>query len=161
MLDPVLNPVYYVTGPLRSGKTTGLRNWHAGRLDVAGLFQPVIGGKRYLVDIRTGDNALMEAGADETDVQVIGRFRFAGSVFAWAAEVLLKAASTPEARFIILDEIGPLELRGEGMDGAIKRLALEAGPGLSLVLVVRESLLEAILDRYGVAGKAVAFDYPE
>lgn len=156
-MNPANSPVYYVTGPLHSGKTTGLRQWCAGRADVAGVFQPVIEGQRYFEEVRTGYRMQMETGPEEADAHTVGKYRFAVAAFDWAATVLVEALDVAEVKYLVVDEIGPLELRGQGLHTVLEELLLSPIPGVSLILVVRDYLLDAVLMHYGVKDVAIAF----
>jgi len=52
----------------------------------------------------------------------------------------------------VIDEIGPLELRGEGLEPAVSAvLAAESAAGAlvaNLVLVVREGLVDRVIEHY-------------
>ncbi len=146
----------FLTGPIHSGKTTRLAAWCAAQPagTVGGILQPRRPAGRVLADVLTGEEVPFEVPADapEAAVQRVGRFTFAAGAFAWATERLARAAADARVTTVVIDEIGPLELRGEGLDVAV-RAVLQAGanqPGRRVVLVVREGLVEGVRARYGV-----------
>ena len=159
--DNYMSHVNYVTGPLHSGKTTSLRAWSDGRTDVAGISQPVIEGQRYFVDIQSGHRMLMDVPLEVEDAYTIGKYHFAISAFAWASDVLVEALDYEAVRYLIVDEIGPLEMQGKGLHAVLEELLLSPIPGLSTILVVRDYLLDEVLVRYGVKDMATPFSYPE
>jgi len=145
--------IYLLTGPINSGKTTRLTAWCASEKGVAGLLSPKLETGRSFQNIRTGETRKMEATPEEKAVQEVGRFRFSTAVFEWANQVLLTEAQNPATQWLVIDEIGPLELRGEGLEPALQYLfAAESisNPDLKVVLVVRETLVEQVKAHYNL-----------
>ncbi len=137
-----------LTGPTFSGKTGCLARWAAARQDVAGLLSPDGPDGRHFVDLVSGESVPMEARADEPEMVAVGRFRFRAAAFDWANERLFAAASDVRRPIIVIDEIGPIELRGEGLrPGLEAALARLDSP---LVLVVRESLVDAVRQAFAI-----------
>jgi len=143
--------IHLLSGPIHSGKTTRLAAWSAGRSDVAGILSPLRTDGRTFIDIRSGACFPMEVGITAPDAVRIGRYAFAPEAFAWAVERLLANAPRPDVRWLIIDEIGPLELLGEGFDGVLRDIIRLNRPGLNLVLVVREGLAEQVIGHYDLA----------
>ena len=136
--------VTILTGPIRSGKTTRLARWAAAQDDVAGLLQPDGPDGRLFVDVATGEAEPLEpVGAGEGAVAV-GRFRFRAAAFDWANARLAAAA---RAGWLLVDEVGPLELRGEGLRPGLD--AALARPG-GMLLVVREALVADVRAAFGL-----------
>lgn len=152
--------IFYVTGPLHSGKTTRLKAWAEGRQDVAGVFQPVVNGNRYFVDILSGEKCRMDAGEEDQEVYVIGKYRFRIEAFAWASDVLVEALERQEVQYLIVDEIGPLEMQEMGLHPVLNDLLESPIPGVNIILVIRDYLLEEVLERYRVREMAAEFQYP-
>lgn len=140
------NPVLIVTGPVGAGKTTRLAAWAAGPADVGGVLQPAGAKGRRFVDLRSGEAFAME-GADAT--VAVGRFVFRQAAFDWAEARILEAVRGPGATFVVIDEVGPLELRGEGLADAVCA-AVAAERVFSLILVVRDGLVDAVREAFGV-----------
>lgn len=128
--------IYLLNRPRGSGKTTSLERWAAGRQDVNGILSPVIRGQRYFRDIRTGELFPMEAGANETAVLEVGRFRFSREAFDKAIQVLRKAVNEPG--WLVIDEIGPLEMRGAGFHEVLHEILIHRP--FPLLIVLREGL---------------------
>jgi nucleoside-triphosphatase THEP1 len=133
-------------GPIRSGKTTRLIGW-AAAVGAGGVASPDGPGGRRFVDLASGEGVALEAAAEVTDVELVGRFRFARAAFGWAAARVAAALAEPSRRWVALDEIGPLELAGGGFAGALPGL-LAAGDG-RLVVVIRAGLVPALAARFG------------
>lgn len=144
-----------ITGLIHSGKTTRLSAWCADQPPgtVAGILQPRRPGGRVLVDVTTGEEVPFEAPADApaAAVQRVGRFTFAAGAFEWAAARLAQAAADPAVQVIVVDEIGPLELRGLGLDAAVRAVLAARHPARRLVLVVRTHLAAAVRAHYASA----------
>lgn len=90
----------------------------------------------------------MEAADSAEESMSVGRFRFRRAAFDWAEARLLGAAACPETRCIVIDEIGPLELAGEGFAPVLRRLLARGSP--ELVIVVRESLAAEVGEAFGI-----------
>jgi nucleoside-triphosphatase THEP1 len=145
----MLRPARLVTGPTHSGKTGRLLDWAEGRREVVGIAAPDGPAGRRMVDLASGDHVEMEQPAPNEAVVAIGPYTFRRAAFDWAYERLLAAAVDPEAQYLVIDEIGPLELRGEALAPALD--ALLARPRLpELVVIVRDSLLDEVAARFGL-----------
>lgn len=87
----------------------------------------------------------MEAEAGETETLSIGRFVFSAKAFQRAIEVLRSAINTDG--WLVIDEIGPMELRGEGFAGVFGEILGERKG--KLVVVIREGLVEEVCKEFG------------
>lgn len=105
------NSVYILSNALHSGKTTLLNNWIKNRNDVTGFLSPKIGGKRHFQNIETDETRLLEV---EYSKLKIGKYHFDELVFQWAFDCLKKQFAN-DKEWIVIDEIGPLEIKfGKG-----------------------------------------------
>lgn len=173
--------IVVLTGPIRSGKTTRLAAWVRARAaageSVAGILAPATDEERRLCSIATGECRVLTAGPGVPDSRLvaIGPHRFDGAVFDWARGVIAEAATGSAAAggegaagsagaaapgWLVVDEVGPLELGGSGLDPAV-RAAAGAGASARLLLVVRERLVERVLDHYGLPASAVRVVTPD
>ena len=140
------------TGPKHSGKTTAAEalaeNARAGGFSVAGLTAPSVHQAGRLigfdvVDLRTAARApLARRGAGGPPR--VGDYGFLAEGLAAGERALGAAAHS--ANLVIVDEFGPLELRGEGWRARADSLVARA-EGL-IVLVVREELVDAVRRLY-------------
>ena len=153
--------VYLVSGPVHSGKTTRLAAWCKGRSDVGGILQLEADGQRFFEDIQSGRRYLMDAGEREKKVYTIGKYRFYTAAFAWASDLLVEAPEQPGIKWLVIDEIGPLEMKGEGLAPVLEGLLQSPLPGVQLIIVVREELVEKVLKRYRIKDRVNEFDFPE
>lgn len=145
-----MSQIYIYSGPIHSGKTTRLKNWAGKTASVDGVLAPVIEGQRYLKFI--SDETLQLLETDSTDagiVQQIGKYKFLNSVFQKAQMYLLSLINlTPE--WIVVDEIGYLEMAGKGLEPAVSQIInkLEIVKNVKIVLVIRDTLVEPALKYY-------------
>jgi len=166
--------VTIVTGPIHSGKTTRLSAWiaeqQAAGVRIDGVLAPIVDGRRHLRSIADDSSRCLElapgAGPPAADEVRIGPHRFSAAVFAWARELLIAAvdpAAERRPQLIVIDEIGPLELRGEGLEPAVSRVlaSRESSASVRLILVVREGLVDRVIEHYRLGSVCeVASDMP-
>jgi nucleoside-triphosphatase THEP1 len=131
--------IVILTAPIQSGKTTSLINWSAERKDVHGILTPVVSGKRYFMNAQSKEQFLMEAEAKEETIAV-GRFLFSKTNFNKAIQIIRDVIH--KDGWLVMDEIGPLELRGEGFCDVLKEVLLRRKE--KILLVVREGMAEKV-----------------
>ncbi len=139
-----------LTGPIRSHKTTLLLKWVSGRDDCGGVLSPDKDGLRQLYNIK--DRSAIQWQKQEvnspSDV-VIGRFVFNSASFDQAIVWLDQHLIDSKIKYLLLDEVGPLELSGGGWDRWISK-SLKQTDNKTLILVVREGLIEKVVDHYRI-----------
>ncbi|HEX7845099.1 MAG TPA: nucleoside-triphosphatase, partial [Chitinophagaceae bacterium] len=138
-------PVYILSAPIQSGKTTSLIEWAAGKQNIHGILTPVVNGKRVFMNAETKEQWPMEAIGDEETI-LVGKFIFSKTGFQKAIQVIREAID--KKGWLIIDEIGPLELRGEGFHPVLKETLLHRHD--NLLLVVREGLAEKTKAVFGI-----------
>lgn len=135
--------IYILSAPIQTGKTTSLINWSAKRNDVYGILTPVINGKRVFMNAYTKDQFPMEASGDEETLE-IGRYVFSKTGFDKAIQIIRNAISNEG--WLVIDEIGPLELNGKGFyDILSELLTLRKN---KTILVVRKGMTEKVKDLF-------------
>ncbi len=87
----------------------------------------------------------MEADPDETETLSIGRFVFSAKAFQRAIDVLRSAIDADG--WLLIDEIGPMELKGEGFAGVFGEILRERKG--KLVVVIRDGLIEEVCKEFG------------
>ena len=147
--------IYILTGAIRSGKTTALLHWSKSRNDVDGLLCPDdANGKRYFLKLKNKTIFKLEAEAEAENeaIVAIGNFKFLRSAFNEANDYLILEASKTEPKYLIIDEIGKLELKNEGLHVSTKALIsqFKSNDNTHLILVVRDYLLDAVMEHYGI-----------
>jgi nucleoside-triphosphatase len=155
----MIRRVRILHGDIGSGKTARARDWATqqvmtGRLVGGVLARKTSEGRRF-VDLMTGDEVPLEQPADGEEALAVGRFLFRRAAFDWAI-VRVEAAVSAGAQAVIIDEVGPLEMRGDGFAPLLDRLAHEF-PVVTQVLLVRSSLTQAVAERFA-ARVDVEFD---
>ena len=150
--------VRLIHGEIGSGKTRRAAAWVeseglAGRT-VAGVLALKAPTGREFMDIATGDQVPLEHPVEDEVAIPVGRFQFRQAAFDWAIQRMEK--SLGQADSIVIDEVGPLELRGGGFAPLLDRLAQDH-PGIQRVLLVRTGLIDAVADRF-CRGATIVFD---
>ncbi len=192
-----LSPAASDTLPTPAGLTEALP-------PIDGILAPVIDGRRHLLHIASGEMRDLEDLSGGAAVVRVRRYAFNADVFSWARERLIatvgrltawrgdsanpsrkasfEARAVPHDRarvfhWVVVDEVGPLELRGEGLEPAVSAVVrtvrdrftvparqpdepgdqiapaahrINAGTELRVVLVIREELAEEALAYLGV-----------
>ncbi len=145
ILVNALNPVaggkiFILSGPVQSGKTTSLIKRTEKRNDVYGILTPVVNGKRMFMNVQARQLFDMEATEEETEILTVGRFVFSKRGFNKAIQVIRDAQD--KEGWLIIDEIGPMELRGEGFCEVLKEILASGNEKQKLLLVVRDGLVD-------------------
>jgi nucleoside-triphosphatase THEP1 len=144
--------IYILTGAVQSGKTTALMKWAAERDRIGGFLSPDVDGLRRLFTLRDRQLRPFQAVEEEGDLVVVGKFRFYAPTFELGRQTLL-ADSQAGLDWLVIDEIGKLELAGQGFEpaaGQVIRHFQEEEGQCRLLLVVRDYLVEEVVRRYGL-----------
>ncbi|WP_299120103.1 nucleoside-triphosphatase [uncultured Winogradskyella sp.] len=145
--------IYILTGDIRTGKTSALLDWTKDRNDVDGLLCPDDeNGKRYFLKIKSQEKLELEVESQSEMVITIGPFHFLKSVFKEANKFLIALSLKTKSQYLIIDELGKLELKNKGLHDAAEKLVLDYvfNGNRHLILVVRTSLLEEIVNYYQI-----------
>lgn len=143
--------IYILSGSIQSGKTTRLIKWINGKQKVDGILQPVINGKRFLQLISSGESRQLEISGKvtaENEVEV-GKYKFDKNVFSWAQEKLLYAYKE-DLDWLVIDEFGKLELKGNGLKPAISQILSEERENskANIIIVIRDYLVNEFISNY-------------
>ena len=150
-----LPPVIIISGNIQEGKTTFVEKVinRLARKDIraAGFLAKVVykGNERIayqLKDLSSEQTALLCTIEEHDNWQHYGKFYFNPKAQEVGNAIL---ANIPqEAKVIVIDEIGPLELGGDGWAPAIENLV--AHSSLPMIWVVREQLVKKIARKWTV-----------
>ncbi|MBI5730483.1 MAG: hypothetical protein HY963_05035 [Ignavibacteriales bacterium] len=148
--------LFILTGPVHTGKTTRLMHWAATQKNIDGIFQPVIDDKRFIYHIAS--RTLRQLETNETrDVTMIGKFKFSNQTFGWAKKNLTDCINK-ELEWLVIDEVGPLELEGRGLEPAITKIFIERENFHGkLLCVVRDKILDNFVGRYNLINQYELF----
>ncbi len=158
------SPTLFIFSALvHSGKTSALMAWAEGRTDLGGFLAPDIDGVRHLLTLRHRRIYPFQVREDTPTTEAvvpICRYRFLASTFAIAQQTLLEDArcATP---WLVVDEVGKLELQGKGHEPALSEIVHMYHTGAysgKLLLVVRTELLSDVLEKYHLHGAEIFSD---
>jgi len=154
-LEPRSTPqaIYILSGPVQTGKTTLLMDWIKNKKEVTGILTPVVEGKRVFMNIQTGEVFPMEAVEGEQEVLTIGRYVFSKINFDKAIQVVRQGMNNPG--WLLIDEIGPMELRGEGFGTVLHEVINLRKEKLILVVRDKDDMPERVKAAFNVPGAAV------
>jgi nucleoside-triphosphatase THEP1 len=111
---------------------------------VYGILTPVVNGKRFFMNAHSNERFPMEAAEYDADILTVGRFIFSKAGFEKAIQVIRDAVD--KKGWLVIDEIGPIELRGEGFRDILKEiLAIRKE---KIVLIVRQGLVEKVKEQF-------------
>ena len=149
--------IYLLSGPVNSGKTTRLMDWivqqqKAGRA-IGGVVEPVIDNRRWVRDIYSRETRPLEVVQPLESEQILpaGQYLFRGDVLDWARQKILEAYDLgPD--WLVIDEVGQLELAGLGLEPEIALIIARAKDQskTKLLIVVRDFLLPLFYEHYGL-----------
>ena len=152
--------VFIITGAVGEGKTawlvrlTGLlkeRGISTGGILALRLMEEGKTTGYDITDIRTGERTPF---LRQTGDATVGVERFAMDEAGHrAGQRALDPAANRAMDVVIIDEVGPLELKGKGWSDRITGLIHETR--VILILAVRKNLTEAVTDKFGIAPAAV------
>jgi len=154
--------IHVLAGPIHAGKTTLLaascRAWRSAGFRFDGFLSPtVLAGERIegydLVDLRTEARIPFLRREGEPEWERSGSFFFRPEALAQAHAIIRRA---PEDEVLVVDEFGPLELRGGGLRPALNEVF--GRPGHQALLVVRQDILENFVRQFGET--SIAGIYP-
>lgn len=147
--------IYIFSRPIKSGKTTELLEWSNMQKSIAGILMPDINGSRKIFGIHTKEffdaECIDPAGTTEP-LTTIGRFHFYSASFEKANSILIQAFKH-NPHWLVIDEAGKLELKGEGLypavADAVKLYSNKHKKG-NLLITVRDSLCEEVISFFSI-----------
>lgn len=149
-----------VTGGRGEGKTTTMGQvveiLRREGLNVRGILAPgeMREGRRWsvdLLDLGSGHRIAMATRDTGSPWPVMGSFRVNPEALE-AGRRALSGEAVGASHLLVVDEVGPWELTGEGWAGALEA---HYGGDVPIVLVVRRSLLTDVMARYSPGGAPV------
>ena len=146
--------VLILTGDKQSGKTTFLKNWCATQQNIGGILTPIVDDKRCFYDIETSSFYSMEVTANpplNEGILTVGKYFFSQKNFDKAATTLIEACTNNKFKYLIIDEIGPLELKQQkGFYQSLLFVLQYLQKSTQLIIVVRQNCIEDIVQLLNV-----------
>ena len=146
--------IYILAGDIRTGKTSALEDWIGTWDSVKGILTPddADSDLRYLYDIESADRHAFQV-SDKSDATIqVGKYSFLKDTFKRANYILIKTFEEQDFEFLVLDELGKLELAGKGLHQAADFIIgnYESNEDHNLLLVVRTQLVKEIINHYQI-----------
>lgn len=145
--------IIILSGPVHGGKTTlierSLDRWASRGLACGGFLSIAVrnspGEIEYdLLDLKEGRRLPFLRRNGDEGWEHVGQFYFVPTTLEIARSLILQAEPST---LLVVDEVGPLELEGAGLWPALARVVFK--PAVRSLLVIRESLLDAFMGRFG------------
>lgn len=140
-----------VTGKVQTGKTTRLFTFTHSHDSVDGILAPIVNEKRKLFHLSSRTMKELEVDEPNNNTISIGKYHFIKESFTWANEKLIESFNSyPE--WLIIDELGKLELKGEGLHKATSFILKNKSElEINVILVIRDYLFEEMLKYYNIS----------
>ena len=155
------NKIYVYSDAIQTGKTTRVLTWVNGKQNVYGILTPDVAAKRRLYNIAEKQLSPFEAEKNTIESSIIIRdFTFLKSAFTQAQQILTSAL-LHQPDWLIIDEIGKLEMQNEGLEPQLSSILndfSERSPQTKILLIIRETLLEAATEKYNLQNAEI-IDY--
>jgi nucleoside-triphosphatase THEP1 len=147
--------VFIVTGTIGEGKTawlaklTGLLKEKGVRVGGILALRIVEDGRTTGYDVSDISSGVRTPFLRHTGSETMGVERFSVNDAGYiAGNRALDPEASRDKDVVIVDEVGPLELRGRGWSGRVGELL--QGPRVILIIAVRISLREAVIQKFGI-----------
>jgi len=131
---------------IQSGKSEALLDWIQNK-EAAGFLTPTICGRKMLYDVADRRYHPYELEKKAANSISIGKFIIDDRAFV-LADVIVEENFEKEWDWIVIDEIGKLELQGCGHHLLFEKLLDHAMA--NILVVVRSELLREIISKYGL-----------
>lgn len=145
--------IYILADEVRTGKTTALLEWIETWDEVKGILCPDgEDGKRVLMDLESRQQFPLEVDEPNEKTISVGRFHFARPTFELANYILKKSFDEMEYEFLVVDELGKLELEDEGIHHAAHHIFTNYRPSEDhhVMAVIRTSLVKDVIKKYNI-----------
>ncbi|MDA3861683.1 MAG: hypothetical protein PF445_10685 [Melioribacteraceae bacterium] len=150
-----MKKIQIITGKIRSGKTTYLKTLITSTKNVGGIIQPANGEERFFSDIKTKESRVITSDNESGDTFRLGRFIFFSESFTWARKKL-NLALQEDTETIVVDEYGPLEFKGNGLEPVVSEIMSQIHKTNKMaIIVIRESLVDEFLQKFNLTVEEV------
>ena len=141
--------------PIHSGKTTQLMHWCKMQKTCGGILMPDVDGQRKMFDIDKKSYFKLECkspiSSNEKTIE-IGKYLFYQSAFDTANQVITEALSAV-TEFIVIDEVGMLEINQKGFYTSVKQLTDISNAGnlkSKVILAVRDVFVADVVACFNI-----------
>lgn len=152
-----MSQLFYLSGT--SENRARLTRWLAQRPDAGGVLLVTEDEKVFLREIGSDRKILLSAGPKEKRTYALGPEIRSVMAYEAASDLITEIPENPSVKWLVIDGIGPLELRKEGLHLLLQNMALRVLPGVNVVLIVAPETLEKIRKRYQLQGRAQEFEF--
>jgi nucleoside-triphosphatase THEP1 len=156
-------PVFIITGDIAAGKTTFcnelIQHLQSKNIPTGGILsERIIQDNETigydLIDISTGNSMIFLRKNEGTSTSKIGRFEINTEAVEQGRNILL-SRNQAKNTIVIIDEVGWLEIQGNGWAQSIELLKSQLD--ITLVLSIRTEFVSAVIDKFKLE-KAVLID---
>ncbi len=147
--------IYLLTGDRQSGKTTNLFNWIKNqKKSISGVLSPIENSKRCFYSISKDKDfpfSVIDNTFKDDEVLKIGKYVFYKKAFNMAVDEIEEGIKL-NSDYIIIDEIGPLELQKKGFYNITKKCIniSRSDDRFHFIFVIRGFLLDEILEFFNI-----------
>jgi nucleoside-triphosphatase THEP1 len=153
------NNIYILSDAVHSGKSTLLLQLCKFKKSVTGFICADIDSLRHIIDIENNQTyPFQKSMSDNANDVMIGNYIFDNNGFITGQKIINSLLLT-QKEFIIIDEIGKLELAEQGFEPELGRFLNQTYllHHKTIVLVIRDYLLERCIAKYNLQ-QAVVFN---
>ncbi len=142
--------VIIITGAIGIGKTTVcekvVRTARGQGHSCSGIITRKAGNEDIVVeDVRTGETRVLASTGVIYQGPRTAKYFFNPEGIDFGIQAIDRGASSD---ILLVDELGPIELRGQGFSGVVEQIA---SGNINCIVVIRKGLLSAFLPRLGTA----------
>lgn len=142
---------------VHSGKTTELLELLEHKVGIGGILCPNKNGRKHAMFLPERKTYPLESNGEKSSIKV-GNYILDKTILKKISDYLAQM-KPHDFGLIVVDEIGKLELKNEGYEPGLSRLIQnfhKEQPSCSLILVVRDSLLLQVIEKYKLENYEVA-----
>jgi nucleoside-triphosphatase THEP1 len=147
--------IYILSRPIHSGKTTELLQWSNRQKNILGILMPDINGSRKFLTLdkkEIFDAECVDITNTKLSITTIGKFNFYSEAFEKANLILLNALSK-NPNWLVIDEVGKLELDSKGFYKSVMEAAkiyADKNKTGNLLVTVRDSILKEVIADFNI-----------
>jgi nucleoside-triphosphatase len=152
-MTTIMAKIIIYSAPIHSGKTSRLKSWLKSKNKLFGFLTPDEDGLRKILNLATQELVPWQVEEKNNEATIeVGKYLFLASGFEIAQQILKDFNPQKEGLFVI-DEIGKLELKGQGLEPALSDCIanfIQRPDESTMIVIVRDYLLEEVMHRYGL-----------